>query len=55
MRRGDCVRQQQALECTYVTASGRLREEQLVLRFLGDAQGKVDRVQVVQARRWRWK
>lgn len=50
-----CVPAGTALECNYVVASGKLREEQLRLRFVPDAAGKVQRVEVTEVREWRWK
>jgi hypothetical protein len=54
MRKGDCVRSERALECVYLLASGPLREEQLRMRFVSDSQGKVERVETEEIRRWVW-
>lgn len=50
-----CIPAGTALECNYVVASGKLREEQLRMRFVPDAAGQVQRVEVTQVREWRWK
>lgn len=50
-----CVPAGPALECSYVVASGKLREEQLRMRFVPDAAGKVQRVEVSEMREWRWR
>lgn len=53
-RMGDCMRSPAAMECTYLIASGKVREERLVLRFVADGSGKVERVEAQEVRLWRW-